>query len=139
VGEAVEADLARLRRDGLRVLAVDLEVFRPVDLARRQALGELDAQPRLGRVGIDLVLDDAEAVLRHQRVVGLAHLRVVGEAQARLQGVDGRGASRSAVEGVRQHHQRRRLDGRSLAALVGVPGGARGVDGKVVAPRPGRA
>ena len=33
----------------------------------------------------------------------------------------------------RQDHERRRLGGRGLRALVGVPGGAGGVDGKIVA------
>ncbi len=120
-------------RDRLRVLAVHREVLRPVDLARGQALGELDAQARQRRLGLDLVLEDAEAVLGHQRVVGLAHLRVLDQGEARLQCVDGRAPVGAPLEGLVQHHQRDGLGCRRLRALVGGQRGAGSVDRQLVA------
>ena len=66
VRQAVDAQLALLGRHGLRVLAVDQHVLRPVHLAGAQVLAELHAQPRLAGVAVHLVLEDAEAVLRNQ-------------------------------------------------------------------------
>ena len=83
-----------------------------------------------GRVRLDLVLEDAEAVLGHQLSSGLARLRVLSTSvRLALQRVDGRAPVRS---GASAHHaatqSAARLGGGRLPALVGGPGGARGVD-----------
>ena len=133
MGEAVEADLARFRAHRLRVLAVDFEVLRPVDLAGRQALGELDAQAWQRRLRVDLVFEDAKAVLGHQLVMGLAHLCVVDQRQAGLERIDGRTPEGAARQRLAQDDERRGLGGRRLRPLVGGPGRARSIDGNLVA------
>jgi hypothetical protein len=106
VRESVDANLPRLGGDRLWILAVHREVLRPVGDARRQPLGELDAQARYRRIGIDLVFKDAEAVLGHQGLQRLAAFRRVDEGQARPRRVNGRAPVGAALQRFVQHPQR---------------------------------
>ena len=133
VGEPVDAQLARLGRHGLGVPAVDQHVLRPVHLARAQILAELHAQPRLGGVAVHLVLEDAEAVLGDQPFQRRLPLGRGGKAGAHAQCLDRRPPVGAALEGLMEHVERRRLGRRRARALVGVPGGTRGMDRQVVA------
>jgi hypothetical protein len=133
VGKPVEADLPRLGADRLRVLAVHGEELRPVGHAGRQALGELDAQARHRRIGVDLVLEDAEAVLGDEVIERLATFRAVDQRQARPQCVDGRSPVRAPLQRLVQHPERGGLEHRRLPALVGDQGGTRGIDRQIVA------
>ena len=133
VRQPVEADLPRLGGHRLRVLAVHREILRPVGDARRQPLGELDAQARHRRIGIDLVFEDAEAVLGDQGLQRLAPLGRVDQPEARLRRVDGRPPVGAPLQRLVQHPQRGRLEHRVLRALVGEQRRTRGVHGQIVA------
>ena len=50
--------------------------------ARRELVGEVQADARRGGVGFDRVVDDAEAVLGEHVVVGRAACRVVDQREA---------------------------------------------------------
>jgi hypothetical protein len=133
VRETFDAELLAFGDDALRIVAVDRDELGEIHLPARQALGELQAQARGGRLRFGLVVDHAEAVLGAQLLVGQAHLRIVGERQARLQGVDGGPPVGATLERVGEHDEGLRLQGGLLRALIGEVGRARGIDGKVVA------
>ena len=61
--DAIDAELFARRGDRRRGLSVERHIGREVEPPGFQFLGELDADPRRGRVGVDRVVDDAEAVL----------------------------------------------------------------------------
>ena len=61
--DAVDADLAAARLDGEAAAAFDGDEVGEVGARHRQVVGEDDADARLRRVGVDLVGEDAEAVL----------------------------------------------------------------------------
>ncbi len=133
VREAIDAELLAVGRNGLRVLAVDGNELREVDLLVREVLGELQAQARGGGLRFGLVVDHAEAVLGAQLLVGSAHLAVVGEREARLQSIDRGAPERAALERVAEHGERTRLVAVVLRSAVGDVGGAGGVHRQVVA------
>ncbi len=65
VDDAVDADLVRLRLDREPVAALDRDEVGKVRPLHRQRVGEADADLRRRAVGLDLVREDAEAVLGH--------------------------------------------------------------------------
>ena len=68
--EAFDAELLVLVRDGGVRRAGDRDIGREIGLAR-QRVGEVEADARLGRFVVDLVVDNAEAVLLPHGLVGL--------------------------------------------------------------------
>ncbi len=89
VDDAVDADLVRLRLDG-EAVAFDGDEIGKAGLRHRQRIGEDDADARIVRRRIDLMADDAEAVLGDKLIeVGL-HGGVGNELQRGAIGLDRR-------------------------------------------------
>ena len=120
VRQAIDTDLARVRRYGLRILAVNLDELGPIAAAGRQALGKLHAQARLAGIRIDLVLKNAKAVLGQEFLVALANIRVVDECQAGTEGVERGTKEGAALERVGKHRQGRGLGRRLRGARIGI-------------------
>jgi hypothetical protein len=147
--EPVDADLGALRRDGGVGRTGDGDVGGVVGL-RDEAFGEGEADPRRGGVRIDLVVEDAEAVLGAQPLVGRAGLRVLLDPKARPVGFQcrppiGLGGLDLSEPGQRPRLVRRipgtqvaLIGGGARAALQLEPGGIVGAL-LVVAGRNGRA
>ncbi|GJE71390.1 hypothetical protein CHKEEEPN_2936 [Methylorubrum podarium] len=120
--EAVDADLGALRRDGGVGRARDGDVGGVIGL-RDEALREGEADPRRGGVRIDLVVEDAEAVLRAQALVGRAGLRLVPDREARPVGLQRRPPLGLGRLDLAEPGERPRLVRRILGAEVALVGG----------------
>ena len=87
--DAVDADLAVLRFDREPVAAFDHDIVDQPRLRHRQVFREDDADARIGRIGVDLVRDDAEAVLGDDLLVQGADVGILLDGEARPVGVPG--------------------------------------------------
>ena len=85
--QALDADLLVLVRDRRARGAGHRHVGREIGLAR-ELLGEGEADARIGRFVVDLVVEDAEAVLLAQGLVGLADVEIVAPVERGLVGVE---------------------------------------------------
>ena len=125
--ETLDADLLAGRLDRLRRLAVDGHEGRVVDAGLDEFLRKLGADARRAGVGIDRVLDDAEALAGLQILVVGAHRGRILQREARLVGLERRAVHVAAIEadGDRREHVGA---GRGRAQqLVSVPAGRGGV------------
>ncbi len=102
MGKALDAKLRAVDRNGLRIFPIDREKFRQI-LAALDVLGELKANPRLGDILLDGVVDQAKAVLSPQPLVLLPHLRIFGNRKADLQSIQCRPPERSVLESTTEH------------------------------------
>ena len=110
--DAVDADLALLRLDGEPVAAFDLDEIGKVRARDGELVGEDDANLRGRAVRLDIVGDDAEAVLGGELVIGGTHAADFGQRQAGTIGADGGLpllALGQAAAGKRQRHGARLL------------------------------
>ena len=124
--DALDAKLRVLGRDGGVGIAGHRDIGGEIDLAELQRIRELEADARRGRIRIDLVVDDAEAVLLAQILIGRADIGVVDTIEAGAVGVE-RGAPALTIGvDLAEERQRLRLVGRGRGALIG---GVGGVDG----------
>ena len=105
--DAVDADLATLRLDGEALAAGNGDEVGKARVGDRQVIGEDDADARIGNVGVDIVGDDAEAVLGDDLVVGGADRGVLDQRQAGAIGAIGQLPLLAPLEAVA--HERERL------------------------------
>lgn len=122
--EPIDADLGALPGHRGRAATRDGDEGGVVGLGLDR-LREGEAGPRGGRVGIDLVIEDAEAVLRPQGLVGLPDRTGLGQGEARRVGVQRRAPGFLLGLCRPQGRQRRRGVGGRAGALVGAVGGGR--------------
>ena len=103
--QALDADLLVLVRDRRVRGAGHRHIGREVGLAR-ELLGKGEADARIGRLVVDLVVEDAEAVLLPQSLVGLADVEVVAPVERGLIGVERAAPRAVAREQVAERRQR---------------------------------
>ena len=103
--DALDADLLVLGRDRGVGRAGDRDIGGEVGLAR-QRLGEIEADARRRRFVVDLVVDDAEAVLLAHVLVDLARVFVVVTVEAGAVGVERRAPHFVAGEEIAERRQR---------------------------------
>ena len=96
--QALDADLAAFGLDALRRRLVDGDEGRVVDAGLDQIFGELRADARRGGVGLDRMLDDAEALARLQVFIFGADGSGIHQREARLIGLERRAEEVAAVE-----------------------------------------
>ena len=94
--------------------------------AQRQGFGELEAGARRGGVGVNAVIEDAEAVLLAQLFVLSAHIRDLAQLEREPQRIERRPPHLALAEGVAEKRQAVRLFGAARGPLVGDVGGGRG-------------
>ncbi len=124
--QALDADLARVDRQRRAVLAGDRDERRQVGAPAGQILRELEAGARRRGVGIDRVVEQAEAVILAHALVLLTDVGDLPEIKREPHRVE-RGTPELAVgEAARHDQQGGRLLCRRLGALVGDVGGGRG-------------
>ncbi|GMA77820.1 hypothetical protein GCM10025880_42370 [Methylorubrum aminovorans] len=120
--EPIDADLGALRRDGGVGRARDGDVGAVIGL-RDEAFREGETDSRRGGVRIDLVVEDAEAVLLAQLLVGRAGLRLVSDREARAVGLQRRPPLGLRRLDLTEPGQRPRLVRRISGAQVALIGG----------------
>ena len=126
--DAFDADLLVVGGDRRAGRAGHRDIGREVGFLR-QGLGEGKANPRRGGFIVDLVFEDAEAVLLAQVLVGGAGVDVVAPLQARLVGVEGGPPHFVPGEEVGQRRQRLALRrGRAQQSEGRVGGGSASAD-----------
>ena len=124
--QALDADLASLSLDALRRRLVDGDEGRVVDAGLDQILRELRADARRGGVGLDRMLDDAEALARLQVFIFGADGSGIHQRKACLIGLERRTEQVAPVEPDGDHCQRigaRRGGAQQQVGIVGRRGG----------------
>ena len=94
--------------------------------ARRQGFGELEAGTRRGGVGVNAVIEDAEAVLLAQLFVLSAHIGDLAQFEREPQRVKRRPPHLALAERMAEKRQAVGLFGAARGPLVGEVGGGRG-------------
>ncbi len=122
--EALDADLLVLVRDRGIGRPGNRDVGRKIRLSR-ELLGKVETDARRGRFVVDLVIENAEAVLGAHGLVGLAHVDCVAPVQRRLQGVKRRAPKLVARQKVCEHGKRCGLRVRRRRAQIGGVGRGR--------------
>ncbi len=110
--QALDADLVVLGFERLRRLAIEGHEGRIVDAALDQRFGEFDAGTRRSAVGIDRVVDDAEALAGAQIFEGGLNFRIRRKFEACLVGAERRTPGLAVFERLGERCQRVRA-GRS--------------------------
>ena len=116
--EALDADLLflvrdrRLRRSGHR------DIGRKIGPAR-ESFREIEADARQSGFVVDLVVENAEAVIGAHRLIGLAHIDRVVAVERGLERVERRSPLLVAREQVRQYGERRGLSVWGRRMLIG--------------------
>ena len=121
-----DAELLVFRADRGLVGAFERDEGREIGALAGQFLGELEAGARRGRVGIDGVVENAEAVLVAQLLVALAHLRDFAQVERKAVGIERRTPQLAVREGAAEQHQRVGLLAGIAGALIRDVGGGRG-------------
>ncbi len=103
--EPLDAELPVLDRQRRLVLAGDGDERREIGALARQVLGELEADPRRGGVGIDRVVEQPEAVVLAHALVLLPHLGHLAQVEREPQRVERRPPQRAVGIAARDHHQ----------------------------------
>ena len=114
------------------VVAVERDEGREVGALAGQVLGELEAGARRRRIGVDRVVEQAEAVLVAQLLVGLAHIRDFAQVEREAVGVERRTPQLAVGEGAAEQHERVGFLAGVAGALIGDIGGGRGALEEVV-------
>ena len=94
--------------------------------AQRQGFGELEAGARRGGVGVNAVIEDAEAVLLAQLFVLSAHIGDLAQLEREPQRVERRPPHLALTERIAEKGQAVRFLGADRGPLVGDVGGGRG-------------
>ena len=125
--EPLDAELALARLKRGRRGVVEGHEGGVVDAGLDQILGELDADARRGGVGVDGMVDDAEALAGAQVEIGGADGCVVDEEQARLVGLEGGPVHGAGLERLGHRGQDLGAGAGGARQDVAVPDGRTGV------------
>src|SRR5579862_2885488 len=93
--------------------------------ARRQAFGELETSARRSSVGVDGIVEHAEAVLLAQPLVLAAHIGHLAQLKREPQGVERRAPLLPLAQRIAEKREAVRLLGAAGGTLVGDVGGGR--------------
>ena len=124
--ETFDTELTVLRGERGLVLTGDGDERREIGALARQVLGELEAGTRRGRVGVDAVVEQAEAVILAHALVLLAHLGDLAQIERNPQRVERRPPDRAITKAAPHHDEAFCLLARIARALIGDIGGGRG-------------
>ena len=120
--QTLDTDLLVLVRDRGARRARHGDIGGEIGLARKR-LGEGEADARISRFVVDLVVEDAEAVLRAHRLVNLPDIEIVAPVKRSLQGVERAEPGAVPRQKIAEGRQRCRLGvGRHGALIGGVSG-----------------
>ena len=123
--QPLDAELAVLGADRRLVGAGQRHIGRKIG-ALGQFLGELEAHPRRGRIRIDGVIEQPEAVIGAQLLILAADVGDLAQLQRNPQGIERRPPQAAVGHRAAEQRQRGGLLARALGALIGDIGGGGG-------------
>ena len=124
--ETFDTELTVLRGERGLVLAGDGDERGEIRALARQILGELETGARRGRIGVDAVVEQPEAVILAEALVLLAHLGDLAQVERDAQRVERRTPDRAIAKAAPDHDQAFGLLARIARALIGDIGGGGG-------------
>src|SRR4029078_10244243 len=124
--ETFDTELTLLRGERGLVLTGNGDERREIGALARQVLGELEAGTRRGHVGVDAVVEQAEAVILAHALILLAHLGHLAQIERNAQRVERRPPDRAITKAAPHHDEAFCLLARIARALIGDIGGGGG-------------
>ncbi len=123
--QALDADLLLFGRDCGRLDACDADEGGKIDASRRQRLGKLETDARRGRILVDLVIENTEAISLAFLGVGRADGGDIDKVETRLVSIQRQAPELALGEEIANLRERGRLFGLGRGLLIGKIGGCR--------------